>query len=69
LRSGEVARLRRQDLDWDREIISIMRPKPRRTQQYPVVSEAGGWARREIFLTLKPPFRHLSQDALYHLVN
>lgn len=81
LRSGEVARLRLQDLDWEREIISITRSKPRRTQHYPLVSEAGEailrylqgvrprCARREIFLTLKPPFRQLSQGALYHLVS
>jgi site-specific recombinase XerD len=81
LRSGEVARLCLQDLDWDREVISITRPKPRRTQQYPLVSEVGEailrylqdvrprCTRREIFLTLKPPFRQLSQGALYHLVS
>jgi len=81
LRSGEVLRLRLQDLDWEREIISITRPKPRRTQQYPLVGEAGEailrylrgvrprCARREIFLTFKPPFRPISQGALYHLVS
>lgn len=81
LRSGEVARLCLQDVDWDREIISITRPKPRRTQHYPLVREAGEailhylqsvrprCERREIFLTLKPPFRQLSPGALYHLVS
>ena len=81
LRSGEVAGLRLQDVDWDREIISISRPKPRRVQQYPLVREAGEailrylqgvrprCERREIFLTLKPPFRQISQGALYHLVS
>lgn len=81
LRSGEVRCLRLEDVDWDREIISITRPKPRRTQQYPLVSEVGKailqylqsirprCARREIFLTLKPPFRQLSASALYGLVN
>jgi len=81
LRSGEVAGLRLQDVDWDREIISISRPKPRRVQQYPLVRETGEailrylkgvrprCERREIFLTLKPPFRQISQGALYYLVS
>ena len=63
------------------EIVSITRPKPRRVQEYPLVSEAGEallrylqrvrphCTRREIFLTLKAPFRRLSQGALYHLVS
>jgi len=81
LRSGEVAGLRLQDVDWDREIISISRPKPRRVQQYPLVRETGEailrylqgvrprCERREIFLTLKPPFRQISPGALYYLVS
>jgi site-specific recombinase XerD len=81
LRSGEVAGLRLQDVDWDREIISISRPKPRRVQQYPLVRETGEailrylqgvrprCERREIFLTLKPGFRQISQGALYYLVS
>jgi integrase/recombinase XerD len=80
-RSGEVSGLRLEDVNWEKEIVSIVRPKPRRTQQYPLVSEAGEallrylqqvrprCARREIFLTLKAPFRRLSPGALYHLVS
>jgi site-specific recombinase XerD len=80
-RSGEVAGLSLEDLHWESEIISISRPKPRRAQEYPLVNQAGEailrylqqvrprCARREIFLTLKAPFRRLSQGALYHLVS
>src|SRR5450755_1097359 len=80
-RSGEVSGLQLEDVNWEKEIVSIVRPKPRRTQQYPLVSEAGEailrylqqvrprCARREIFLTLKAPFRRLSPGALYHLVS
>ena len=80
-RSGEVSGLRLEDVNWEKEIISIVRPKQRRAQQYPLVSEAGEaimrylqrvrprCARREIFLTLKAPFRQLSPGALYHLVS
>jgi integrase/recombinase XerD len=81
LRSGEVAGLRLEDVDWEGEVVSITHPKPRRAQEHPLVSEAGEaillylqrvrprCARREIFLTLKAPFRRLSQGALYHLVS
>jgi site-specific recombinase XerD len=81
LRSGEVAALRLEDVNWEGEILTITRPKQRRAQQYPLVSEAGEailrylqrvrphCARREIFLTLKAPFRPLSQRALYHVVS
>jgi site-specific recombinase XerD len=79
LRSGEVAKLRLEDFDWEHEILKVWRPKQRRTQQYPLVREVGhavirylrevrpACARREVFLTLKAPFRSLSQGALYHL--
>jgi len=81
LRSGEVAGLCLQDVNWESEIVSITRPKPRRVQEYPLVSEAGDailrylqqvrprCAQRELFLTLKAPFRRLSQGSLYHLVS
>ena len=81
LRSGEVAGLCLQDLNWENETISIARPKQRRADTYPLVSEAGEailnylqrvrphCAQREIFLTSKAPFRRLSHGALYHLVN
>ena len=80
-RSGEVAGLRLEDVNWEGEILTIVRPKQRRAQQCPLVSEAGEailrylqrvrphCARREIFLTLKAPFRRLSQRALYHVVS
>lgn len=81
LRSGEVAGLCLEDVNWESEILAVSRPKQRRAQEYPLVSEVGEallrylqqvrprCARREIFLTLKAPFRRLSQGALYHLVS
>lgn len=79
LRSGEVAKLRLEDFDWEQEVLTVWRPKQRRTQQYPLVGEVGhavirylrevrpACARREVFLTLKSPFRPLSPGALHHL--
>ena len=67
-RSGEVTGLCLEDVNWESEIISISRPKQRRAQEYPLVSQVGEailrylqhvrlrCARREIFLTYKAPF-------------
>ena len=80
-RSKEVSGLCIQDVNWEKELISIARPKQRRTQQYPLVGEVGDailrylqqvrrrCGRREIFLTLKAPFGPLSTGALYHVVS
>jgi integrase/recombinase XerD len=79
LRSSEVAKLRLEDFDWEHEILTAWRPKQRRTQQYPLVREVGYavirylrevrsvCARREVFLTLKAPFRPLSPGSMHHL--
>ena len=81
LRSGEVAGLRLEDVNWESEKVSIGRSKQRRKQEYPLVSEAGEailhylqktrprCTQREIFLTSKAPFHRLSHGALYHLVS
>ena len=81
LRSGEVRQLRLEDLDWTREFISIERSKQRRTQAYPLVSSVGDailqylqharprCSHRELFVTLKAPFRPLSSGAMYNIVS
>jgi integrase/recombinase XerD len=80
-RSGEVSALELEDLHWHRELIVLTRPKQRRAQEYPLVPAAGEailrylqlvrprCARREVFLTLKAPFRPLSTGGLYHVVS
>ena len=42
VRSGEVRHLRLEDIDWEREILCIRRPKQRKTQHYPLVREGRG---------------------------
>ncbi len=81
LRSGEVAKLRLDDIDWAQERITVSRTKQRRSQLYPLTHEVGTaivcylkdvrprCSRREIFLTLKAPVRPLSAGALYHLTS
>ena len=79
-RSNEVAGLQLEHVNWEREVIAIPRPKQRRAQEYPLIRSVGEaiirylqrvrprCSHREIFLTLKAPFRRLSTGALYHLV-
>jgi integrase/recombinase XerD len=80
LRSGEVRRLRLEDIDWASEVITVTRSKQRKTQHYPLVTSVGDdivsylqlararCRRHEVFLTLKAPFRPLSAGAVYHVV-
>jgi site-specific recombinase XerD len=80
LRSGDVTRLRLEDLDWDRETLEVTHPKHRRARQYPLVHSVGEaildylqkvrprCEKREVFLTLRRPFRPLTQVALWHVV-
>lgn len=81
MRVGEVRGLKLEDLDWEKELIYLTRPKPRRRQSYPlsyVVGEAilrylkkirPRTPRREVFLTLKAPCQPLSSGSLYDLVS
>jgi integrase/recombinase XerD len=80
LRSGDVSRLRLEDLDWDREVLLVPHPKQRRARQYPLIHSVGEailaylqkvrprCERREVFLTLNPPFRPLAQGTLWNVV-
>jgi integrase/recombinase XerD len=78
-RSGEVARLRLEDLDWQQERISITRPKSFRTQTYPLCKPVGEAlirylrvrprsAYREVFLRLLAPIAPLCSDSLWNIV-
>jgi site-specific recombinase XerD len=81
LRSEEVRGLQLEDLDWDRELIKIGRPKTRRKQQYPLVSTVGDailrYLRkvrqrrpsRYVFLTLRAPYSPLSPSSIWKAVN
>jgi site-specific recombinase XerD len=81
MRVGEVRALRLQDLNWEKELICVTRPKPRRQQSYPLSHTVGEailrYLRevrpvvpcREIFLTLRAPVRPMGSGALYDLVS
>lgn len=81
LRSGEVWRLQLTDLDWQHEVINLNRSKQGRPQQLPLTQALGEailrylkevrprTACRELFLTLRAPFRPLSRGAIFQLVN
>jgi integrase/recombinase XerD len=81
LRSSEVARLRLEDIDWEKNWLSVCRPKQRKTQTYPLISTVGNAiirylrtvrqqsSHREIFLALKAPVRPLSASGLNSIVS
>jgi len=81
MRVGEVRALGLQNLDWERELIHVTRPKPRRTQSYPLSYSVGEAilrylkearprvAHHEVFLTVKAPFVPLSGGSLYDIVS
>jgi integrase/recombinase XerD len=81
LRSGEVVALTLDDVDWEREILHISRPKQRCKQDYPLAAEIGEAilrylehvrphvASRSLFLTIRAPFRPLASTSLHYLVN
>jgi integrase/recombinase XerD len=82
LRSGEVRGLRLDDLNWIREVMTVKRSKQRRTQYYPVVESVGDailnylrqvrptrCAYRELFVTIRAPFRPLSPGGIHHVVS
>jgi integrase/recombinase XerD len=80
-RSGEIAQLRLEDLDWEREIINVYRSKQRITQSYPLTYTIGTAIlrylkqvrpivkQRNVFLTLRAPLRSLSAGGMYHVVS
>jgi integrase/recombinase XerD len=80
LRSGEVRRLQLEDLDWKREVIRIVRPKSRRSQEFPLTPTVGEAILRylkevrlhrpshHVFLTLNAPYSPLSRSSLWKAV-
>jgi len=81
LRVGDVRALRLEDIDWERELICIRRPKSRSRQLYPLSYTVGnGILRylkefrprtrcRKLFLTLRAPIGPIGSGALYDLVS
>ncbi len=80
LRCGEVVALNLADIDWERDILHVTRPKQRCKQDYPLSTDVGNailryvqqvrprCALRNLFLTIKAPIRPLAPSSLHHLV-
>jgi integrase/recombinase XerD len=79
LRAGEVCHLKLEDVDWTQDKIHIRRSKQRKSQTYPLTSDVGNAIvsylrvrpqspHREIFLTLKQPYRRLSVEGFSTLI-
>jgi integrase/recombinase XerD len=80
LRSGEVARLLLDDFDWRAEIFTVTHSKRGGQQQYPLRRDVGEailqylkharprTACRNVFVTLRPPYRPIGGSVLYCIV-
>ena len=75
LRDGEVRRLQLADFDWQNERLCVTRGKTRSVQIYPLTRPVGdavlrsqgrsaASSHREVFLTLRAPFRPLGNAAV-----
>jgi integrase/recombinase XerD len=76
LRSSEVVGLRLEDFDWERQVLTIAHGKRQKPRTYPLCRPVGDAvlrylqrvrpvsARREVFLTLRAPFRPLPWGGL-----
>ena len=81
LRSGEVRRLRLDDIDWKKDRLSVVRSKSGQRESLPLESHTGNAIARylrqgrpkcdsrRVFVTLHAPFRPLSAGGLYNLVS
>lgn len=80
LRSGEVVALTLDDIDWERDILHVARPKQRCKHDYPLATEVGNailhyvrevrprCASRKLFLTLRAPLGPLAPHSLRYAV-
>lgn len=81
LRAHEVSRMRLDDIGWDRDLISVPRPKQRRSQIYPLIPVVGHAIvrylkevrpqcnYRELFIKLTAPIQPLSSKGFCHIVS
>jgi integrase/recombinase XerD len=81
LRAGEVIRLRLEDCDWEHEVFRVVSSKTGRVRTYPLTRSVGDAilrylqevrpqsSYREVFLSLHPPFRPVSNQSLWEMVH
>ena len=75
-RINEVSKLTIDDIDWEAERLHVRRSKLKKVEEYPLATEVGtaivrylkevrpSSSRRELFLTLRAPYRPLSAASL-----
>lgn len=81
LRAGEVGALRIEDIDWERDMLRVFRPKTGRTDTFPLTPSVGNalmdyllkvrpvaGRERALFLTLQAPFRPLNSGVIGMIV-
>ena len=81
LRSGEVVALTLEDVNWERSLLYVSRPKQRCQQVYPLTATVGSailnylqharprCSLRSLFLATRAPFRPLVAGSLHYMVH
>lgn len=82
MRSSEVANLKLEDINWDKELIYLHRAKRGGLQSFPLMPEVGNLivdylkngrnnelGRDNLFLTLFMPYKNISKDCIYNIVS
>jgi len=81
LRSGELRALKLEDIDWEKNLVYVTRPKLRQKQPYPLSPTVGEAilrylrevrprsSYREIFLTVDSPIHPLKRSSLWTMVS
>ena len=79
LRSGEMAALLPEDIDWVKKTLTVRRSKRGKVQIYPLLPKIEHALRNyitkarpqcscpQLFVTIRPPYRKLTRHAVYHI--
>lgn len=77
LRTSDIINLRFENMDWDKNCITLIQQKTKRKIELPLIAEVGNaivdYLKNEreigksnfVFITLKPPFEQVSRDTIY----
>lgn len=81
LRSSDIRNLKFENIDWDKNCITLIQQKTKRKIELPLIADVGNaivnYLRNEretgksnfVFITFKPPFEQISRDTIYSSIN
>ena len=78
LRSSDIRNIKFEDIDWDKNCITLIQQKTKRKIELPLIADVGNaivdYLKNErdteknnfLFITFKPPFEQISRDTIYN---